>query len=60
MRPNLIFDLVELAISLAQSHLNDEDVEGTLLDIVQKGVRAYEEQTGERLSPLLTRAEDPV
>jgi len=53
MKPNLIFDLVELAVSLAQSQLDGTDVERTLLDIIEKGVQAYEDHTGEVLDPAL-------
>jgi hypothetical protein len=58
MNSDLIFELVELAISLAHTHLDSGDVEQTLLDIVHKGVQAYEDHTGEELDPFQIEAED--
>ena len=58
MNSDLIFELVELAISLAHTHLDSGDVEQTLLDIIEKGVQAYEDHTGEKLDPYLITAED--
>ena len=57
---NLIFQLVELAIQLAHAELDSGDVEQTLLDIIHKGVQAYEEHTGETLDPFLITAEEPA
>jgi hypothetical protein len=55
---DLIFELVELAISLAHAELDSEGVEPMLLDIIQKAVQAYEDHTGEKLDPFLIEAED--
>ncbi len=60
MTPNLIIELVQLAISLADTHLDGGDVAHILLGIVQKGVQAYEEQTGRTLNPALIRAENTL
>ena len=49
MNPNLIVNLVDLAIALAQSQLDSGDAKQALLGIVRKGVRAYEDHTGKPL-----------
>jgi hypothetical protein len=51
MNVGLIYQLVELAISLAQSELDGSTMERTLMDLIQKGVEAYQEQTGKALDP---------
>jgi hypothetical protein len=53
MNAGLIYQLVELAISLAQNELDGSTMESTLLDITKKGVQAYQEQTGKALDPRL-------
>jgi len=58
MESDLIFELVELAISLARPELDSSDVEHTLIQIVQTGARAYEDHTGEKLDPFLITAEN--
>jgi hypothetical protein len=60
MNPTLIFQIVQIAISLAQNQLDSKDVASTLLAIVQKGVQAYEANTGLPLDPKLIKAENPV
>jgi hypothetical protein len=50
---NTIYQLVDLALSLAQSELDGADFERTMLDIIQKGVRVYQDQTGKPLDPKL-------
>ena len=60
MNPNLIVNLVDLAIALAQSQLDSGDAKQALLGIVQKGVRGYEDHTGEPLDLSLIKAEEPV
>jgi hypothetical protein len=60
MNPNLISQLVELAISLAQTQLDSGDTEPTLLDIVHKSVQAYKDHTGESLKVNLIRKEKPL
>ena len=60
MIANLIVNLVDLAIALAQSQLGSGDAKQALLGIAQKGVRAYEDHTGEPLDLSLIKAEAPV
>jgi len=60
MNPNLIIELVQLAISLAETHRDGGDIAHILLNIVQKGVQAYEDQTGKTLNPALIRAENTI
>ena len=60
MNPNVITELIELAISLANTHLAGRDVTHILLDIIRKGVQAYEDQTGEALNPALIRPETTI
>ena len=60
MNANLIFQLVEAAISLAQSQLDGPSAANALLGIIRKGVQAYEDHTGQPLDPALIKAEDPV
>ena len=60
MNPNLIFQLLELAISLAQTQLDRGDTGGALLDIVQKSVQAYEDYTGQSLDVNLIRPESSL
>jgi hypothetical protein len=60
MNPNMITDLVQLAISLAETHAAGQDVAHILLAIVRKGVQAYEDQTGETLNPSLIRSENAI
>ncbi len=60
MNPNLIAQLVQLAIYLAKTQLDGPDIKHALLDIIQTGVQAYEDHTGQPLDPLLIKAEGPV
>jgi len=60
MTINVIYQLVEVALSLAQSELEGPELERTLLDIIQKGVEAYQEQKGEPLDPRLVSALHPL
>jgi hypothetical protein len=57
MNPNLIFDLLELAISLTRTQLANGDATQTLMDLVQKSVQAYQDHTGETLDPSLIKGE---
>jgi hypothetical protein len=49
----VILKLVELAIALAQAHLNPDDIKATLVEIITTSVRTYEDQTGAPLDPRL-------
>jgi hypothetical protein len=51
MNSDLIFDLLELAISLARPELDGDDSEHILITIVQTGVAAYKDHTGEEMDP---------
>ena len=57
MKANLILEFVDLAISLIQTHLDSQEAEQTLMDILHKAVQAYEDHTGETLDPRLIAAE---
>ena len=54
---DVIYELVELALSLMQTQLKDDDFETAVLDIIEKALHAYEEQTGEPLNPQLVQAQ---
>ena len=60
MNSNLIVNLVDVAIALAQNQLDSGDAKQALLGIVRQGVRVYEDHTGKPLDPLLIKAEEPV
>jgi hypothetical protein len=62
---NTIFDIVELAVSLARIQAGgkvqqDASVADTLLKIVRKGAEAYQAHTGQALDPSLIQAEDTI
>jgi hypothetical protein len=60
MNANLIVQLVEVAIAIAQSQLNPDQTAGALLTIVQRGVAAYEANTGQPINLALIKPEAPV
>ena len=65
MNPALVFNILELALSLAKTQLGvkaqeDANIAETLLQIVQKGALAYRQHTGEALNPALIKTEEPV
>ena len=57
---NLILQLIEVAIALAQSQLAPGDAADTLVGVVQRGLSAYQTQTGQPLDPSLIKAEAPL
>jgi hypothetical protein len=61
MNLDLIVEIAELANSLVQTVRNGNadatTVTSTLLQILQQGAQAYEQQTGAALDPSLIRAE---
>jgi hypothetical protein len=57
MKPELIFGLVDLAVSLAQTQLDSGDIAPTLLSIARRAVGAYQNQTGKTLDPRLIAVE---
>jgi hypothetical protein len=64
MNTTLIFEILQLSISLAQSVTSGTatpDVTAqSLLDIVQKGSQAYQQHTGEPLDPSLIKPEETM
>ena len=60
MNPQVISDLIDLAIALGKAYRGGGDVAQILLTIVRKGVRAWEDQTGKTLNPDLIRAEKAI
>ena len=56
----LITQLVQMAIYIAKTQLQGGEVKDALLDIIQTGVEAYEEHTGQPLDPALIKVEDPI
>jgi hypothetical protein len=60
MNPQLILDLVDVAISLAQSQMDRAGTKQALLSIVRMSIRAYEDHVGAPLDTSLIKAEEPV
>jgi hypothetical protein len=65
MNTKIVFEIAELALAVAKAQTGgklQEDVAlaGTLLNIVQKAVQAYQQHTGERIDPSLVKAEPQV
>jgi hypothetical protein len=60
MNRSLVYQLVELAINLAQCELDSGDVEHALWKVVRKAIDAYEDHTGQPLDLNLIRSENPV
>jgi hypothetical protein len=60
MNANLIVQLIDLAIAVAQSQLNPDQAAGALLTIVQRAVAAYEANTGQPINLALIKPEAPV
>jgi hypothetical protein len=58
MNPQLLFDIIDLALSLVKSP--GANVANTLLQIIQKGVAAYQAHTGEPIDLSLIKAEEPI
>jgi hypothetical protein len=57
---NLILQLVEVAIALAQSQLAPGDAAATLAGIVERAVSASQTQAGQPLDPSLIKQEAPL
>jgi hypothetical protein len=62
MNPNLIMQILQLALSLAQAQLTGKPAQNVsiaqvLLEIVQKGAQAYQLQTGRPLDVSLIKPE---
>jgi hypothetical protein len=60
MNADLILELVEVAISFAQTHLEGEDLDNLLLDIVHKGAEAFHDNSGLDLDLSVINAELPL
>ena len=65
MNVNLVIEIATLALAIADRQTNrnlkgDTFYEESLLEIIQKAARAYEDHTGEPLDPSLIKAEDPA
>ncbi len=60
MNPQLVLDLVDVAISLARTQMNSGDAKQALVAIVQKGAAAYRDHLGEWLDPALIKPEEPL
>lgn len=59
MTLDLAYEISGLAQCIeAQYGHDDAAVEHTLLQIIEKGIQAYEDHTGKELDPLLIRTED--
>ena len=65
MNPDLIFEILDLAVSLAETQSTgtvqqDATVAGTLVQIIQKAAQVYRQHTGETLDPSVIQAEEPL
>ena len=62
MNPNVVFEILNLAVSLVQAHTTgkaqpDATVSGILLRIIARAIQAYHDHTGETLDPSLIKHE---
>ena len=57
MDADMIIELIDFAISMAQSQFSGTELARTLLDIVGHAVEAYNEHTGDSLDTGLITAE---
>jgi hypothetical protein len=60
MTQNLILQLIEVALALAQSQLAPGDAADTLVGVVQRALSAYQTNTGQPMDPSLIKAEKPL
>jgi hypothetical protein len=65
MNTQLIFEILELAVSLAKAQFDGNgqqhpEIEQTLLDIVQTGIEAYQQHTGEPIDASLIKTEAEI
>jgi hypothetical protein len=65
MNPNVGFQIIELALSLAKTQATgkvqqEAELADVLVQIVGKAMQAYRDHTGEPLDPSLIKAEQPV
>ena len=65
MSIDLLIEIADLALAISRRQI-DRNVKGdpffelTLLQLIQKAVRAYEDHTGQPLDPSLIKTEDPA
>ena len=61
MNLDLVLEIAEIALSIANSVMNGSQTgsarTAALLQILQKGAQAYQQQTGQPLDPALIQAE---
>ena len=62
MSPDVVFEIVNLAVSLAQVQTTgkaqqDAVLSGILLQIIARAIQAYHDHTGETLDPSLIKPE---
>jgi hypothetical protein len=60
MTKDLILQLVQVALALAQTQLEPGEAATALAGIVQRGVAAYQAHTGETLDLSLIKPESPL
>lgn len=60
MNPNLIVQLIDIAIAMAQTQLNPGETAGTLVTIAQRAAAAYVQNTGQPMNPDLIKPEAPL
>ena len=64
MNLQLMFETAKLALSIVDTHLEGKDHDLTvatrLQQIVQRGIEAYQQHTGEPLDPALIKVEEPL
>ena len=58
MNINLLLEILGLAVALLQGHYDERnDLEETLLDLINRVAEAYRQHTGEVLDPSLIKSE---
>ena len=62
MNPDVVFEILNLAVSLAQAHTTgkvqqDATLAGILLQIIGKAIQAYHDHTGETVDLSLIKSE---
>lgn len=60
MNTDIILELVDTAVALAQDQFSGSELTRTLRDIIQRGVDAYDEHTGETLDPFNIKEEEAI
>jgi len=65
MNPSVVFEIVELALSLTKNQTGgkvqqDATLADTLVQIIAKSIQAYKDQAGQPVDPTLIKAEAPL